>query len=67
MRHIKQNVTGTITLNGKPVRAAGLRKTCAYVPQSDVLLATATVRLYLVSFFSALVCFDIKTVIAKPV
>ena len=42
-RQIKQNVTGVITLNGVPAKASAVRRHSTYVPQMDVLLATATV------------------------
>lgn len=43
--HVRAGVSGEMTLNGLPLRAADFQKRSCYVLQRDVLLATATVRL----------------------
>ena len=42
--HVRSGVTGQMTFNGLPLRAADFQKRSCYVLQRDVLLATATVR-----------------------
>ena len=38
-------ITGQVLVNGRPLHASTFRKLSTYVPQQDVLLATATVML----------------------
>ena len=41
--HVRSGVSGHMTFNGLPLRAAEFQKRSCYVLQRDVLLATATV------------------------
>ena len=43
--HVRAGVSGKISVNGVPFKAADFRKRSCYVLQRDVLLATATVSL----------------------
>lgn len=41
--HVRAGVSGKITVNGQPFKAADFQKRSCYVLQRDVVLATATV------------------------
>lgn len=42
--HVRAGVSGKVTVNGQPFKAADFQKRSSYVHQRDVLMDTATVR-----------------------